>query len=368
MDRELIDRDPPHRREIGGVHRSEPRRERAGMDELDRVPAQVKERRHRAHAQDLRQARERLGQPLRHPLIPIEPRHLFVRRPTPRTLQPRLREDEPYVAAHEWKIPHAALGDVVHRLHRTPTATATLHRLGGRGECDDEPLRRQPKRIGLERLLRRPLDDLEAVPPANALHQRAKVVARHSSLRVATACGDFRRLSPQIPNIPGRTQYCLGSATDSPTRSLGGDGAATAELRPSTSKLPPTRFCYRDESVHRVKTLIYTARASGERQSPAKSVAQRGQLVANRGRRQLTSRGTRDALSIRRLANRRRSRRGGSAHFRWTGPSYFDVTTIDRVLFAGFESVCGDVNAMLAELTTCCAVPGAVTVSAIVEL
>lgn len=47
--------------------------------------------------------------------------------------------------------------------------------------------------------------------------------------------------------------------------------------------------------------------------------------------------------------------------------AYFDVTAIVTVLLAVFESVCGDVNAMLAVFRICCAVLGAVTVSESVE-
>ncbi len=46
--------------------------------------------------------------------------------------------------------------------------------------------------------------------------------------------------------------------------------------------------------------------------------------------------------------------------------AYFDVTAIASVLLAGFESVCGDVKAMLALFTIGRGVLGAVTVSEIV--
>ncbi len=167
VERKLVDGNPSHPGEVGRVHWPEPRGERAHMNLLDGIPADVNQGRDILNREPLGQARDRLGQALGHPLIAIEPRKLLAHRAAAGALEPGVRKDEPEIKAHEREIAHAPHGDIVHRLDRPATLTTALHRVGRRLELDDEPLGRQPERIGLEGLLRRPPSDLESVPPTD---------------------------------------------------------------------------------------------------------------------------------------------------------------------------------------------------------
>ena len=167
VERKLVDGNPSHAGEVGRVHWPEPRGERAHMDLLDGIPADVNQGRDILNREPLGQARDRLGQALGHPLIAIEPRKLLAHQAAAGALEQGVRKEEPEIKAHEREIAHAPHGDIVHRLDRPATLTTALHHVGRRLELDDEPLGRQPERIGLEGLLRRPPSDLESVPPTD---------------------------------------------------------------------------------------------------------------------------------------------------------------------------------------------------------
>ena len=192
------------------------------MDLLHRVPADVKERRDIADGEALGEPGDRLRQTLGHPLIAIEPRELLAHRAAAGALEPRVRKDQPEIKAQKRQVAHAPLGDIVDRGDRTPAPATALHRIRGGLELDHEPLGRQPERIGLEGLLRRPPRDLEPLPASDRLHEREKSsLAIDTSLwclEHATTSGRCHLEIPEFTEEPNAArlyrQHCTGRAED----------------------------------------------------------------------------------------------------------------------------------------------------------